>query len=111
MRDGTVRRGMIGVACQSGQLPQSLRRALHIEQPSAVEVVQVVPGGPAERTGIRPGDVIYKLDDHPIGTVDELRHFLERLSDGTRVRVALIRATPTGVTGAEAVVAVQVPNR
>ncbi len=111
MKDGVVRRGMLGVACQSGALPQSLRHALKIDKTMAVEVVQVVSGGPAERAGIRPGDVIYRLDDHAIGTVDDLRHYLERLPDGTRVRVGLIRGTQGGVTTSEALVAVQTPRR
>jgi S1-C subfamily serine protease len=111
MRDGVVRRAMLGIAGQAGLLPQSLRRALGIEKPSAVEVVQVGPGGPAERAGIRPGDVIYKLDDHPVGSVDDIRRTLERLANGTRVRVGLIRLSPTGPQKAEANVAVQVAGR
>ena len=42
----------------------------------------MTPGGPAQRAGIQPGDMIYKLDDHPVGTVDDIRHHLERLADG-----------------------------
>jgi len=56
MRDGVVRRAVVGIAGQAGMLPQSLRRALRIEPQTAVEVVQVVPGGPAERAGIVAGE-------------------------------------------------------
>ena len=87
MRDGVVRRSVLGIAGQAGMLPQSLRRMLQIEKPSAVEVVQVIPGGPAERAGIQPQDVIYKLDGKPVATVDDIRRTLERLADGTPVRV------------------------
>lgn len=111
MRDGEVRRAILGIAGQPGLLPQSLRRSLHIERETAVEVVQVVPGGPAERAGILPGDVITKVDDQLVGTVEDLRRYLERLSAGTQVHVSFIRPTPTGPQVASATVAVQVVGR
>ncbi|MFI5271961.1 MAG: S1C family serine protease [Ktedonobacterales bacterium] len=96
MREGHVRRARLGIAGQEGLLPQSLRHQLHIEKPTAVEVVQVVEGSPAGRAGIRPGDVVYKLDDQPIATVEDIRRSLERLAEGTQVRVALLRGVPGG---------------
>lgn len=91
MRDGEVRRAMLGIAAQASPLPQSLRRVFHIDAATVVEVVQVVEGGPAARAGIRPRDLIYKLDEQPVSTVVELRRYLERLNDGTHVRIAFIR--------------------
>jgi S1-C subfamily serine protease len=91
MRDGVVRRGVIGVAAQPITLPQSLRRALHLDQATGVEVVQVTAGGPAAQAGLRPRDVIYQLDDHPVQTVWDLRRELERRGEGTGVRVTFIR--------------------
>lgn len=111
LRNGEVRRPVIGVAAQSGQLPQSVRRAFNVEKEMAVQVVQVVSGGPAERAGIRSGDIIYKIDNKPVGTVDDMRHYLERLSDGTRVRVSLIRVGQNGPQAAEADVAVRIASR
>ena len=109
MKDGVVRRAMIGIAGQAGMLPQSLRRQLNIEKEMAVQVVEVVQGGPAERAGIRPGDVIYKLNDQAVGNVDDLRRYLEKLSEGTQVKVGLIRPGPNGsAQGAEATLTVQV---
>src|SRR5258708_8826841 len=110
MRDGKVRRSVLGIAGQAGMLPQSLRRTLQIEKPSAVEVVQVVPGGPAERAGLRPQDVIYKLDGKPIATVDDIRRYLERLADGTPVRVGIIRMTNAGPRASEVAVQVHAPQ-
>jgi S1-C subfamily serine protease len=91
MRDGEVRRPVIGVAAQAITLPQSLRRIFHTDATTAVQVVEVIESGPAARAGIRPRDVIYKLDDQPASTVADLRRYLERLSDGTIVRVTFIR--------------------
>jgi S1-C subfamily serine protease len=109
MKDGVVRRAMIGIAGQAGMLPQSLRRQFNIEKEMAVQVVEVVQGGPAERAGIRPGDVIYKLNDQPVANVDDLRRYLEKLSEGTQVKVGLIRPGPNGsAQAAEAMLTVQV---
>ena len=110
MRDGSVRRAMIGIAAQAGVLPQSLRRAQHIEKETAVEIVAVNPRGPAERAGLRPGDVIFKIDGAPIATVQELRRFLERLASGTRIRVGFLRMTPSGVQANEVAVTIDVPR-
>lgn len=110
MHDGVVRRARIGIAGQEGILPPALRHQLHIEKSTAVEVVQVVSGGPAERAGIHPGDVIYKMDDHPIATVEDIRHYLERMKEGTQVRVGLLRGSNGGVQSATASLTVQLPR-
>jgi S1-C subfamily serine protease len=99
---------MIGVSGQAGMLTQSARRALRIETPTAVEVMYVAPNGPAAQAGIHSGDVIFRLDDKAVGTVDDMRRYLERLPDGARVRVGLIRTAQTGPTVAEASVRVTV---
>ena len=108
MKDGVVRRPVLGIAAQSGMLPQSLRRQFHIEKEMAIQVVQVASGGPAQRAGIRPGDVIYKLNDRPVGSVLDLRHDLERMDDGAQVRVSIIRMTQNGPQAAEATVTIRV---
>jgi S1-C subfamily serine protease len=87
-----------------------VRRTFHIEKEQAVQVIDVTAGSPAERAGIHPGDIIYKLDDKPVATVDDIRHYLERLNDGTRVRVALIRPTDNGPQALEMPVVVQVAS-
>jgi S1-C subfamily serine protease len=107
MKDGEVRRPVMGIAAQSGMLPQSLRRQFHVEKEMAVQVVQVANGGPAQQAGIQPGDIIYKLDDRPVGTVLDLRHHLERLNDGAQVNVGLIRLSRNGAQAAEAKVKIR----
>ena len=111
MKDGEVRRPVMGVVLQSGTLPQSLRNKFHTEKEMAVQVVQVVNGGPAQRAGIQPGDIIYKLDNHSVSTATDVRHHLERLSDGTVVRVGLIRLSNNGPQEAEAKVTLRVVAR
>jgi S1-C subfamily serine protease len=111
MREGEVRRAALGIAGQDGVLIQSVRHALKIEKETAVEVVQVVPNGPAERAGVVPGDVIFRLDDQPIGTVEDVHKYLERKSGGTSVRVFVIRPGASGPQIAELSAVIQVVGR
>jgi len=111
MKDGEVRRPIMGVVVQSGMMPQSLRNKFRIEKEMAIQVVQVANGGPAQHAGIQPGDIIYKLDDRPVGTSMDLRHHLERLNDGAEVRVGLIRMSNNGPQAAETKVTIRVVTR
>jgi S1-C subfamily serine protease len=97
MRDGAIRRARLGIAGQNVPLPPATRQALGMSREGSVEVLQVAPGSPAERAGILPGDRIYRLDDRPIDTVEDLRKYLERLSEGAHVRVSVLRRS-TGRT-------------
>lgn len=111
MRDGEVRRPVIGVAAQAGTLPQSVRRQFRIATDTAVQVVQVIPNGPAAHAGIEPEDVIYRIDEQSISSVEDMRRYLERLSEGTRVSVGLLRLSPRGPQPLDVPVTIQVIGR
>src|SRR5947209_1323187 len=60
MRDGRVRRAYVGVAGGPRPLPPAARARVGRE--SAVEVVEVVPDSPADRSGLRAEDLLIELD-------------------------------------------------
>ncbi len=88
---GRIARGYLGVALQSVRLPEALRAAHALDARSAALVVDVAPGGPAERGGVTIGDVILALGDAPIGDVDDLQRALGRVPIDTTQTVRLIR--------------------
>src|SRR3954463_7208464 len=56
IRDGRVRRAYLGIA--GGARPVPPRVAAAVGRSQAIEVVEVMPGSPAERAGLRPEDLV-----------------------------------------------------
>jgi S1-C subfamily serine protease len=111
MRDGKVRRAVLGIMGQTIGVSPAIRHQYKLEKPGAVLVMDVTRNGPAARAGLQSEDVIYKLNGHTVGTVDELRRFLERLPEGQQVQVSFFRATPGGVKTVELKIPVMVPRQ
>jgi S1-C subfamily serine protease len=92
VRHGRVRRAFIGVSAQQLAIPRRLRRA-GIDQESAVMVAAVEPASPADRTGIKPDDIIVSLDGHAITGADDLIRALTGEKIGRGVALNLLRGT------------------
>jgi serine protease Do len=86
---GHVRRGRIGIASQRVSWP--LARLLGLDSPRGALVADVDKDGPAERAGIRPGDLIVALDGRQIRTSPELPRVVARHLPGATVKVTLLR--------------------
>ena len=57
-----------------------------------VEIVAVVPGGPAERARLQPGDIILRANRREIPVQTALRGVMERLKPGDPLELQLLRA-------------------
>jgi S1-C subfamily serine protease len=57
---------------------------------SGVYVQTVTPGGPAEKAGLKPGDVITSVNGHPTATVDDLTSVVSEIKPGTTVRLQVV---------------------
>jgi S1-C subfamily serine protease len=80
---GKVRRPSLGISVTVTPLPRRLVRELDLLADTAVEVMEVVPQGPAAAAGIRPHDVIVAANDRIVATVDDLHRLLSgRASNG-----------------------------
>ncbi|TML05453.1 MAG: PDZ domain-containing protein [Actinobacteria bacterium] len=89
MSEGRFRRAYLGIAGGPRPLPPRLARKLG--RNGGVEIVQVVEGGPADRAGMRPEDLIVELDGTPIEGMDELQRVVVSELIGHAVRAKVIR--------------------
>jgi S1-C subfamily serine protease len=89
MTTGRVRRAYLGIAGGPRPLPPRVRSS--VDMRSAVEVVSVVEGSPADRAGLRPEDLIVSVDGTPTATVDELQRLMVEELIGRPVQVRAVR--------------------
>jgi S1-C subfamily serine protease len=89
MTEGRFRRAYVGIAGGPRPLPPRLAREL--QQPSGVEVVEVVEDSPAARAGLRAEDLIVAIDGGPIVSVDELHRLMVGDAIGRTLSVTVIR--------------------
>ena len=86
---GRVSRGRLGVSAQELNVP--LARSFGLEAPTGALVSSVEPGGPAASAGVRPGDIILKLNGTEIRRSAELPRAVAELKPGSRAQVELLR--------------------
>jgi S1-C subfamily serine protease len=93
IREGRVHRAYLGIAGEPRAVPPWVAREQGLDRPSGVGVVQVTPGSPAARAGVRPGDTVVALDGTSVANVDDLHRLLSRMAIGARVRLGVVRGS------------------
>jgi S1-C subfamily serine protease len=89
MREGRVRRAYIGIGGGPRPLPPNARARLG--RTAAVEIVEVAPGGPAQRAGMLAEDLIVELAGQPVERVEDLQRAMTAEAIGQPVPVRVIR--------------------
>jgi S1-C subfamily serine protease len=93
MREGRVVRGYLGLAGQTVPFPKAAAARFGRAVPAGVQVMQIVPGGPAAKAGLRAGDLILSVDGKDAPSVDAIHRILDRRSIG---RQPELRVLPRG---------------
>jgi serine protease Do len=86
---GETRRGWLGVRIQ--EVTDELAESLSLGKARGALVSEVSPGGPAEKGGLKVGDVIVKFDNKPVPTMRDLPRIVAETKIDKPVNVELIR--------------------
>ncbi|MDH4228900.1 MAG: trypsin-like peptidase domain-containing protein [Nitrospirota bacterium] len=89
LKYGAVRRGRLGVAGQD--LTPALARTLGLESAHGVLIAQVTPGSPAQKAGIRTGDVVVGVAGRPVRRAADLHNRLGLLRVGELAEIEIVR--------------------
>src|SRR5690606_13334408 len=86
---GSVKRGLLGVSIYS--VTPDIAQSLALKDASGALVSEVVQGSPADKAGIRPGDVITSLNNQSVKSSTDLQNAIGLLRVGETVDVGIIR--------------------
>ncbi len=89
MRDGRVRRAYLGLVSAPAPLPAAL--AERVGRPTGLRVAEVVPGGPADRAGLRAGDLLVSAGGSPVSTAQDLQRLMFADAIGRPMAITVMR--------------------
>jgi len=89
VKTGQVSRGWLGASVQN--ISDDLAEAFKLADRNGVVVTKIIPGTPAEKSGLRQGDIILSIENVPVSSVNKLRNFVAAKQPETKVRINLLR--------------------
>jgi S1-C subfamily serine protease len=90
MHDGRVRRAYLGVVVAPAPVAAPWRERLG-GRTTGLRVASVVPNGPADRAGLRPGDLLLTAGGTPVATAQDLQRLMFAEAIGKRLAVTVMR--------------------
>lgn len=89
VRTGTVTRGYIGVEQQN--ITEELATAFDLPQKDGVIIAGIVKDGPADKAGLKVGDILLKLDDEKITDTTQMLNQIAGYAPGEKKSIELLR--------------------
>ncbi len=89
--NGRVIRGYIGVEPQD--VTPELAQAFHLPRRDGAIIAGVMRGGPAEKAGVKVGDILISLNGKPVTNVTLMLNMISLLQPGATARFRFLRDT------------------
>jgi len=90
IRSGSVTRGWIGVEVQ--EITDELAESFKLQNTQGALIAGVMRGSPADRAGIRPGDILLAVAGKPIGDAQSMIELISAQTPGQQTQIRLRRA-------------------
>jgi S1-C subfamily serine protease len=89
LQQGRVRRAYLGLVSVPGPLPAALRE--RFGRAAGLRVAEVVPGGPADRAGLRAGDLLLSAAGQPVTKAQDLQRLMFAEAIGRPLAITVMR--------------------
>ncbi len=89
IENGSVQRGRIGVYIQD--LDKDLAESFGIDQRSGILIAQVMDDSPAQKAGLKQGDIVLELNGDKVSKVANFRNRVSLTKPGTKVKLLILR--------------------
>jgi len=93
LQQGRIRRAFIGVEAQTVPLHRRIVRFYDLPKETGVIVLAAEPNSPAQKAGLREGDVIIAFGGQPVAGVDDLHRLLTDTQVGVSGPITILRRT------------------
>jgi len=86
---GSVVRGWIGI--ESQDITPELAQSFGLGKNSGAIIAGVVRGGPADRAGMQPGDILVAVGGKAVGNTSEMLNLISQLEPGEKAPLRILR--------------------
>jgi len=89
MKGTTIARGYLGVGPQP--IDDDLASSFGLQKNKGELLRQIEPGQPAEKAGLKVGDVVLRVDGKPVNPDQSLSYLVANITPGSRVPIDIVR--------------------
>src|SRR4051812_22772556 len=89
VKTGSVTRGWIGVEVQ--ELTPAVAESFKLQGARGALIAGVLRGGPADKAGVKPGDILVEVEGKPVGDPSGMLNLIAALAPGSTAKMKLKR--------------------